>query len=232
MLSAVSGLTKHDAPWAGSVPSGRARDSEVSTQRYSAYVAPPMMATVRPSSARAASDEPVATTTPAPSLPTGIDWPLRAARPRIVCGGIVAVTTGFSAVPDSVAVSRSAVDNSNPRSDGLIGAASIRTSTSFASGSGTSTEAMDSSNFPSGVISDRICRIVRGSSFGMCSSSDVGGCRYPTDGSLIARALPEIDAGVRRIPVDLGELGCAQRHVCQRRDVVVELLHTAGTDDE
>ena len=63
-------------------------------------------ATVLPSSACAAGDEPAATTTPAPSLPTGSDWPTRAASARITSGAIVAVTTGLSAVPASFARAR------------------------------------------------------------------------------------------------------------------------------
>src|SRR6185295_4934130 len=123
-----------------------------------------MIATVFPSSACASCDEPAATTTPAPSLPTGIDWPLRDARPRNVCGGIGAVTTGLSSSPVDVAVSASAVASSSPRSDGLIGAASMRTSTSFGCGWGVSIVAMDNSSCPSAVTSDLICRIVLGTS--------------------------------------------------------------------
>jgi len=46
-----------------------------STLRYSAYIPPPAAATVLPSRALAAGDEPAATTVPAPSFPTGIAWP-------------------------------------------------------------------------------------------------------------------------------------------------------------
>jgi hypothetical protein len=89
-----------------------------------------MMATSLPIRAWASGSDPAATTTPAPSLPTGIDCPVRPASPRMVWGGIDAVTTGLSGVPLLVAVSRSAVAINRPRSDGLIGAASIRTNTS------------------------------------------------------------------------------------------------------
>jgi hypothetical protein len=56
-------------------------------------------ATVRPSSACAAGDAPAATTVPAPSLPTGSDWPTRPAMAFISAGGTWARTTGRSAVP-------------------------------------------------------------------------------------------------------------------------------------
>ena len=86
MPSAVSGLTKHDAPSAGVVPSGSTMAVGGLTQRYCAYMAPPSIDTVLPSSAWAART-PASTTTPAPSLPTGIDWSSRAARPLMVrCG--------------------------------------------------------------------------------------------------------------------------------------------------
>jgi hypothetical protein len=73
MPSAVNGLTKQEAPSAGVVPSGSTSTSRARATRYCAYMAPPSSATVLPSSAFAASDDPVFTTTPAPSLPTGID---------------------------------------------------------------------------------------------------------------------------------------------------------------
>ena len=41
--------------------------------RYCVYIAPPIIDTVLPISALAASEVPVLTTTPAPSLPTGSD---------------------------------------------------------------------------------------------------------------------------------------------------------------
>src|SRR5436305_1393088 len=72
MPSEVSGLTKHDAPSAGVVPSGNGSTSLALMQRYCAYIAPPIIATVLPVSACAASDDPALITTPAPSLPTGM----------------------------------------------------------------------------------------------------------------------------------------------------------------
>ena len=53
--------------------------------------------------------------------------------------GMLAVTTGRSAVPDWRAVLMSAAPNSSPRSDGLIGAASTRIRTSSGPGCGTGT---------------------------------------------------------------------------------------------
>ena len=98
--SAVSGLTKHEAPSAAVVPSGSTRHCPALMQRYCEYIAPPITATVLPSSALASSDAPAATTTPAPSFPTGIDWSRRPAMALIRSGGIVAVTTGWAAVPE------------------------------------------------------------------------------------------------------------------------------------
>src|SRR4030081_1383581 len=129
--SAVSGLTKQDAPSAGVVPAGSGRHSLTFRQRYCAYIAPPIMATVLPASAFAASDDPVLITTPAPSLPTGT-----------------------SLVPDVLAVDISAAPISSPRSDGLIGEASTRTRTSSGPGSGIGTLASDSSSSPLFLISE------------------------------------------------------------------------------
>jgi hypothetical protein len=71
--SAVSGLTKAEAPSAGVASAGSTRQSLARTQRYWEYMAPPITATVLPFSACASRESPVATTTPAPSLPTGMD---------------------------------------------------------------------------------------------------------------------------------------------------------------
>ena len=155
MPSAVSGLTKHDAPSAGVVPAGSTRQSAAFRQRYCAYMAPPIMATVLPSSAWAASDAPALTTTPAPSLPTGIDSSRRPAIAFIAASGTVAVTTGASPVPDNLAVVISAAPRSSPRSEGLIGVASTRTTTSSAAGSGIGTFTSDNSSSPLFLIKER-----------------------------------------------------------------------------
>ena len=104
---------------------------------------PPRIATVLPISPCASGEAPARTTTPAPSLPTGIGLSRRAARPAIAAGGMRAVTTGWSGVPDALAAPRSGPANSRPWSDGLIGEASIRTryrrASARASGSSRST---------------------------------------------------------------------------------------------
>src|ERR1700758_2996396 len=69
----VRGLTNQDAPSAAVVPAGSALQSLALRVRYCEYIAPPIIETVLPISALAASDEPVLITTPAPSLPTGRD---------------------------------------------------------------------------------------------------------------------------------------------------------------
>src|SRR6201996_2298213 len=121
MASAVSGLTKQDAPSAGVVPGGNGRHSLTRSVRDCAYMAPPILATGGPLNAFAAPDDPVLTTTPAPSLPTGMDSSRRPAIARIPASGTFAVTTGSCFVPDVFAVERSAAPVSRPRSDGLIG---------------------------------------------------------------------------------------------------------------
>src|SRR6202035_2303269 len=155
MPSAVSGLTKHEAPSADVVPGGSTRQSFAGTVRYCAYMAPPISATVLPISALAASDDPVLTTTPAPSLPTGIDSSSRAAMPFIAASGTRAVITGASFEPEAFAVAISAAPTKRPRSDGLIGEASIRTTTSSADGSRVGTRSSDISSSPFFLISER-----------------------------------------------------------------------------
>src|SRR3984957_19709896 len=153
--SAVIGLTKDDAPSLAVAPSGRTRHAEASTARYCEYIAPPAIATLFPRRAWAADDDPAATTVPAPSLPTGRDLSsLAASPPRAACA-IEAVTTGRSGVPATVAVVRSAPAVRRPKSDGLIGEASMRTSTSLAPGVGTGTSCSESSSVPSDVTNER-----------------------------------------------------------------------------
>ena len=106
MPSAVSGLTKQEAPSAGGrCPAAAPGTAPPSTQRCCEYIAPPKAATVLPSSACAAADAPAAITTPAPSLPTGMDTSTRAAIAFISPSGILAVTTGRASVPEPRAVS-------------------------------------------------------------------------------------------------------------------------------
>ena len=155
MPSAVSGFTKQDAPSAGRVPSGSTRHWSALMVRYCAYIAPPSTATVLPSRACAGADAPAATTTPAPSLPTGRDCPTRAAMLFMSRSGMRAVTTGLAGVPATLAVPMSAAPKSSPMSDGLIGVASMRTTTSSGAGAGVSTLISDSSSSPSGLTRDR-----------------------------------------------------------------------------
>jgi hypothetical protein len=157
MPSAVSGLTKQDAPSAALAPSGSTRHWSARMARYWAYIAPPSTATVLPSSACAAGDAPAATTVPAPSLPTGRDWPTRAAMLFIARSGTCAVTTGRAGVPETRAVAISAAPNSRPMSDGLMGVASMRTMTSSAAGSGVGTSCSEISSSPSALMSERSC---------------------------------------------------------------------------
>ena len=155
MPSDVSGLTKHDAPSAGVMPAGSTRQSPALSVRYCANIAPPMIATVLPIRAFAASDDPVLITTPAPSLPTGRDSSSRPAIMRIAASGTFAVMTGASLVPDALAEVISAAPTRRARSDGLIGAASTRTKTWSAEGSAIGTLASDISSSPLFLISER-----------------------------------------------------------------------------
>ncbi len=139
------------------MPSGSTRQSAARIVRYCAYMAPPIIATVLPINAFAASDDPVLMTTPAPSLPTGMDSSSRPAMARIAASGTFAVITGASLVPEAFAVVTSAAPISRPRSDGLIGEASTRTTTSSADGSGIGTLTSDISSSPLFLIIERSC---------------------------------------------------------------------------
>jgi hypothetical protein len=93
-------------------------------------------------------------TMPAPSLPTGMAWPSRAAMAFIAPSGIRAVATLRAPVPELFNVSRSAAPNSSPISDGLMGAASTRTVTSSLAGAGVATVASAISSVPSALMHD------------------------------------------------------------------------------
>ena len=153
--SAVIGLTNDDAPSLAVAPSGSTRHADASTARYCEYIAPPAIATFFPTRAWAASDDPAATTVPAPSLPTGSDSSSRAESAPRAASEIGAVTTGRSGVPATVAVLMSALAVRRPKSDGLIGEASTRTSTSLAPGVGTGTSCSESSSVPSELTNER-----------------------------------------------------------------------------
>ncbi len=157
MPSAVSGLTNHDAPSAALVPAGSGWQSVAFSRRYCAYIEPPTIDTVLPKSACAASDDPALSTVPAPSLPTGMDSSSRAARPGSAAAGTFAVTLMPSPLPAALAVAMSAGPSSRPRSDGLIGVASILTRTWSGPGSGSSIFASDNSSSPPLLIRERSC---------------------------------------------------------------------------
>src|SRR5580698_4235745 len=208
MPSAVMGLTNDEAPSTACVPSGSSRHRVTSTQRYCAYMAPPAAATVLPSSACAAGDEPAATTTPAPSLPTGIGMLTRPAMARIAAAGSGAVTTGLSGGPLTAADATSAPASSRPRSEGLIGVASTRTSTSVGPGAATSTVSRESWTVWSDLTSDCSCKAVAGTDGGMAAVPLDAPCRDAT------RRLPSLgsdELGRLRDDVD-------QSTVAQHRD--------------
>ena len=160
--SAVSGFTNAEAPSTGSAPSGSGRHIRGEARQYSPYAAPPRKPTVRPSSACASGDAPAATTRPLPSLPAVIDWPTLAASTRMTGSAMAAVTVGSSADPLATASETSAIASSSARSDGLIGAASTRTSTSRSPGLGVSTVSSESRSSPSVVTTLRSWRMVAG----------------------------------------------------------------------
>ena len=157
MPSAVSGLTNHDAPSAAVVPAGRGWQSVAFSSRYCAYMPPPIIDTVLPSSACATSDEPALTTVPAPSLPTGIAWSRRAAMKGRACPGTLAVTLVPAPLPAVLAVVMSAGPMSSPRSDGFIGVASTLTTTWSGPGSAVVTSDSVSSSSPPLLICERSC---------------------------------------------------------------------------
>jgi hypothetical protein len=170
MHRAVSGLTKHEAPSAAVASSGNSRAASARRVRYWPYISPPRMATVLPTRGWAAGLSPAATTTPAPSLPTGMASPIRPAMARIPCVGTSATVTS----PSTRAVDMSAAPTSRPRSDGLIGVAWIRTTISSGPGAATGTSTNDSSSRPSAVIRDRSCSPVAGRDWVMEAPDGVG----------------------------------------------------------
>src|ERR1700751_3591804 len=118
---AVSGLTKLDAPSAGVTSSGRTRQLPEGTVRYSPYIPPPSTATVLLT--RAFASSPAATTTPAPSLPTGMALPTRAAIAPNPAGGTVIVVRRADPSPRVFAVdTKSQPPRRQSRSPALISA--------------------------------------------------------------------------------------------------------------
>ena len=84
-------------------------------------------------------------------MPTGMAWPTLAASGLMAVSGIGAVTIGSSVEPPLTAAETSAIASNVNRSEGLIGAASTRTSTSSSPGRGVSTLANHSCSSPSAV---------------------------------------------------------------------------------
>ena len=155
MPSEVSGLTNHEAPWAAVVPAGSGWQPIAFRRRYCAYIAPPTIDTVLPSSACAASDEPALITVPAPSLPTGMAWSSRAARMGREASATFAVTLMALPLPVDLAVAMSIGPSSRPRSEGFMGVASTLTTTSSGPGSAMATSASDNSSSPFFLIRER-----------------------------------------------------------------------------
>ena len=150
--SEVRGLTNIEAPSATLAPSGRMMQSRAFSLRTVVYIAPPSMPTVLP--IMSDTSDPAAITVPAPSLPTAMDSPTRPFTMFMVplCRSIV--SSGRSALPPLFMVERSAGPSSRPRSDGLIGVASTRTTTSSAAGASMVTSSRLSTSVPASVIVD------------------------------------------------------------------------------
>ena len=75
---------------------------------------------------------------------------------------MLAVTTGRSGVPERRAAPVSAAERRRPMSDGLMGDASMRITTSLGSGSQMGTSSSESSSVPSCVTKERNCCPVSG----------------------------------------------------------------------
>ena len=99
--------------------------------------------------------EPAATTTPAPSLPTGIDWSRRPAMARISAREWSPVTPSVAGAGRWPCHVRRAEQEA--QSDGLIGEASTRTTTSSAR-VGRRPSGSESSSSPLAFTSERSCR--------------------------------------------------------------------------
>ena len=157
--SAVMGLTKQDAACSAEMTSGNARHCSAGRQRYPAYISPPNMPTRRPNKACAASPDPAAITRPLPSLPTGSQWPTLGAMALMAAGGTSNTKAGCPSRSVARTLDKSAAPNMSPRSDGLMGAASIATSTSPAPGSGIDTSTKAHSTVPFSCTQDCICSV-------------------------------------------------------------------------
>ena len=166
MPSTVIGLTNEDAPSAAWCPRAAAGTRRGGHARYCAYIAPPATATVLPSSAWRRQTSRRRPRCRRPRCPPASAC-RRALRARMAAAGSGTVTTGPVGRAAATAAVTSAPASSRPRSEGLIGAASTRTSTSSGPGAGTSTVSRDSSTVWSGLTSDCSCRAVAGISAGI-----------------------------------------------------------------
>ena len=100
---------------------------------------------------------------------------MRAFMPGRALAGTLAVITGLAAVPLATAVRMSAAPNSRPMSDGLIGVAWTRTTTSSGCGAGTAVSTSESCSSPSAVISERSCRLLWGAVMAVLRWGDEAG---------------------------------------------------------
>ena len=158
IASAVNGLIKLDAPSLALCSGSSGKHMLAFTQRYSAYIPPPITATVLSIKLVASSPSPTATTVPAPSLPTGSDWSIRAFMICIPCGDTGAVNTLSLPEPDELASVMVDQPNITPRSEGLMGVASIFITTSSGPGVGMSTSVSARRSSPVLLTVDSICR--------------------------------------------------------------------------
>ena len=151
MPRAVSGFTKHEAPSAGVVPSGKTRHwlglDAAELRVHGAAENRHRPAHQRPGFGRRNRHAP-----PRPRLRCrpATTGPCARRCPRNMAGGMLAVTTGLSGEPETFAVDTSAPPNISPRSEGLMGDASTRTTTSSAaSAPAIGTLVSESSRMPS-----------------------------------------------------------------------------------
>src|ERR1700733_12113723 len=98
---------------------------------------------------------------------------------RIAASLTRAAMTGASLLPPALAVVMSAAPTKRPRSDGLIGDASTRTTTSSAEGSGVGISTSDISSSPLFLINERSCSpllpsaLIASSPFGFYGADDL-----------------------------------------------------------
>ena len=129
------GFTNEEAASSGVVCSSIKRQLFAGMHRYWLYIPPPANPTVFPIIPFAPG--PASTITPEPSLPKGINWLSLGCRGAINFVFNLILVLVFCLSPEVSISERSAAWlKSLPKSDGLIGAASIRTKTSFSCGLG------------------------------------------------------------------------------------------------